>query len=99
MFFVILGWVLFRADSITAAGQYIGNMFGAGATGFIDATFIDCVKNSAVIFAAAVIFSFPVVSKVGELLEKKPMFKKCTCLSVYGCCVHCLNSYMYKGNI
>ena len=75
MFFVILGWVLFRADSITAAGQYIGNMFGAGATGFIDATFIDCVKNSAVIFAAAVIFSFPVVSKVGELLEKKPMFK------------------------
>ena len=24
---------------------------------------------------AAVIFSFPVVSKVGELLEKKPMFK------------------------
>ena len=47
MFFVILGWVLFRADSITAAGQYIGNMFGAGATGFIDATFIDCVKNSA----------------------------------------------------
>ena len=75
MFFVILGWVLFRADSITAAGQYIGNMFGAGATGFIDATFIDCVKNSAVIFAAAVIFSFPVVSKVGEVLEKKPMFK------------------------
>lgn len=75
MFFVILGWVLFRADSITAAGQYIGNMFGAGATSFIDATFIDCVKNSAVIFVAAVIFSFPVVSKVGELLEKKPMFK------------------------
>lgn len=75
MFFVIIGWVLFRADSITAAGSYMGNMFGIGATGFIDGTFIDCIKNSAVVLVAAVIFSFPVVKKVGELLESRQTLK------------------------
>ncbi len=75
MFFVILGWVLFRADSITAAVRYMGNMFGIGATGLADATFVECIKNSAVVFAAAVLFSFPVVKKVGVLLENKPVVK------------------------
>lgn len=75
MFFVIIGWVLFRADSITAAVSYIGNMFGIGAAGFVDGTFADCIKNSAVVFIAAIIFSFPVVKKAGEVLEKKPFLK------------------------
>ena len=75
MFFVILGWVLFRADSITAAVRYMGNMFGIGATGLADATFVECIKNSAVVFAAAVLFSFPVVKKIGVLLENKPVVK------------------------
>lgn len=75
MFFVILGWVLFRADSITAAAGYMGNMFGIGATGLVDATFIDCIRNSAVVFAAAILFSFPVVKKVGALLDSRPAVK------------------------
>lgn len=31
--------------------------------------------NSAVVFAAAVLFSFPVVKKIGVLLENKPVVK------------------------
>lgn len=75
MLFVIFGWVLFRADSITAALCYMGNMFGIGATGVVDATFTDCIANSAVVFAAAVFFSFPVVGRLSELLKERPGLK------------------------
>lgn len=71
MFFVILGWVLFRADNLRAAAVYLGNMFGIGATGLADATFTDCLANSAVVFAAALLLSLPVVSWVGTKLAKK----------------------------
>ena len=53
----------------------MGNKFGIGATGLVDSTFIDCISNSAVVFAAAVLFSFPVVGRVGALLSKKPAVK------------------------
>ena len=75
MFFVILGWVLFRADNLTAAWSYMGNMFGIGATGLVDSTFVDCIGNSAVVFAAALLLSFPVVGRVSTLLSGKPVVK------------------------
>lgn len=84
MFFVMLGWVIFRADSITAALRYMGNMFGIGAAGIVDGTFTDCIRNSAVILVAAVVLSFPVVGRAGELLSGKPMFKNvlaCVCMA------------------
>lgn len=37
MFFVMMGWVLFRSDSLSAALVYIRSMFGFGCKGFIDA--------------------------------------------------------------
>lgn len=62
MFFVIIGWVIFRAESLTAALKYIGNMFGIGATGFADATVLEALTNAGAVFVAAIIFSMPVVS-------------------------------------
>lgn len=69
MLFVMLGWVLFRSDSISSAISYIGNMFGIGATGFIDLTFMDSVKNSAAILVVAIIFSTPITNFVSAKIN------------------------------
>ena len=73
MLFVMLGWVLFRSDSISSAISYIGNMFGIGATGFIDLTFIDSVKNSAAILVAAIIFSTPIINFMSAKINNRKL--------------------------
>ena len=104
MFFVILGWVLFRADNLTAAWSYMGNMFGIGATGLVDSIFVDCISNSAVVFVAAVLFSFPIVGRVGTMLSKRPVIKNvvaCVCMvavfvvSVLICIKATYNPFIY----
>ena len=45
MFFVMMGWVLFRSDSLSAALVYIRSMFGFGCKGFIDAYVIQYFKQ------------------------------------------------------
>ena len=37
MLFVVLGWVLFRAENLTGAVKYVLAMFGIGASGLLDA--------------------------------------------------------------
>ena len=68
MLAVLLGFVMFRADSVTAAFSYIGGMFSFGggtadASAFLSPWMI-------VIFAAAVLFSTPVVPFVGKKLSE-----------------------------
>ncbi len=75
MFFVILGWVVFRAESISGAIGYIGKMFGIGASGFVDGTFLEALANGGAIFVAAVIFSMPVVSWMDNRLKLKPVIR------------------------
>lgn len=45
MFFVMMGWVLFRSDSLSAALVYICSMFGFGCKGFMDAYVIQYFKQ------------------------------------------------------
>ncbi len=64
MLFVILGWVIFRADSLTDAWNYIGVMFGAGANGLADIFVAKDVCNSWIYLLAAVLFSTPIASVI-----------------------------------
>lgn len=62
MLFVILGWVLFRADSVSSAFCYIKAMFGINAGGLWDSGALAYLKQNAVYFAAAILFSCPLFS-------------------------------------
>lgn len=68
---VILLWVIFRASSISAAGAYIGTMFGIGANGFTDPTFWDYLRNTWVVLVLALIGSTPVMKKIMQALEQR----------------------------
>jgi D-alanyl-lipoteichoic acid acyltransferase DltB (MBOAT superfamily) len=61
LFFVIIGWVLFRSESFPVVFRYLGAMFGLGHGGLIDETFTQCFSNSKWIFVAGILLSTPIV--------------------------------------
>ena len=66
LFFVVIGWVIFRATSLPEAAVYIGNLFGSGGS-VIDGQAVFYLKENAVFFVLAALFSMP----VGQWVEKK----------------------------
>lgn len=68
LFFINLNWVIFRAANLREAGNYIACMFGFRSTGFwSDYTYM-FLKEYAVYFIAAAIFSIPVARKMNKFL-------------------------------
>lgn len=63
---VMVCWVIFRADSIGAAGQYLGNMFGIGAAGGMDEVFLFYMGNFKVWLLVSVIGCMPWTKKLQE---------------------------------
>jgi hypothetical protein len=61
LFFVILGWVLFRVESLPMAAQYAGAMFGVGSEGLIDETFWYYFSNGKWILLAGIVLSTPII--------------------------------------
>jgi alginate O-acetyltransferase complex protein AlgI len=59
LFFVVIGWVIFRSDNISIAVNYIKTMFGIGANGIIDDQFILYLSEFKFYFIAAALFSVP----------------------------------------
>lgn len=70
---VVVLWVIFRADDLGAAVVYLGNMFGVGASGFVDAAFIQYLKGTWPVFVVAIIGCTPVIKKLFQQLERKKL--------------------------
>jgi len=65
LLFVIMGWVIFRASSLSEAFYYIGCMFSSGTTGNM---FLFYLREYAVYFILAIIASVPVVPAIKKRL-------------------------------
>lgn len=62
MFFVIIGWVLFRSDTLGYAWQYLRSMFGIGGNRFIDdKTFFE-FREIFVVLIVGIMTSIPWIS-------------------------------------
>ncbi|EST12697.1 MBOAT family O-acyltransferase [Sporolactobacillus laevolacticus] len=66
LFVIVIGWVIFRANNLQAAGKYIGSMFGSG--GFWSDTAFMFVKEFAVFFIIALILCAPVARRVNRIV-------------------------------
>ena len=64
LLFVMLGWVLFRANNLTEAFRYIGVMFGVGSSGLYDSDFLMYISNFKFYLIAGVLASFPILKKI-----------------------------------
>lgn len=70
MFFVMMGWVLFRSDSLSAALVYIRSMFGFGCKGFMDAYVIQYFKQYILYFIMGIFCCFPIFKNHDRIFKK-----------------------------
>ncbi|MCR5743769.1 MAG: MBOAT family protein [Lachnospiraceae bacterium] len=94
---VIIGWVIFSADSLGAAGVTVASMFGFAANGFVDKVGVYYLLTGGILIVIGVFFSMPVVGTIQKKLKKS--MAGCTFLYIFAmalfvCCV----IYLVTGN-
>ena len=70
MIFVIIGWVIFSADSVPQILTALSSMFGFAENGFVDGTALYLLKSNAVLLLAAAFFSLPLLKKPLKRLKE-----------------------------
>ena len=65
---VMLGWVLFRSDSIAEAGAYLLRLFGIGGQGVLDATARLYLHDNLLLIVAACLGSTPLIKRIADRL-------------------------------
>ena len=71
MFIVIICWVLFRADTVGIAFEYVGKMFGMNGVKLIDSIFIYYFNNMWIYIVLGIIFSFPTVRYISDIMKSR----------------------------
>ena len=72
---VILLWVVFRADSLTLAVRYIGQMFGTGGALWDEAA-VSAFSGSILVLLAAAVLSTPVWKQLADRLRLSELTRK-----------------------
>lgn len=72
---VMICWVIFRADSIGAAGNYLRTMFGFGASGSMDEKFLFYIGNFKVWLVVSVIGCIPWAAKLQKHFGENPLWQ------------------------
>ena len=70
MFFVIIGWVLFRAESLSDAWTYLKSMFGMCGNTLSDGLFTGYLKQSAILLVIGIVLCTPLFRYLKKKTEK-----------------------------
>ena len=65
-FFVTVGWIVFRSETISDAGVYIRSVFGLNGNPFSDGLFAGWLSQSAILLIVGAILCTPVVKLIPE---------------------------------
>ena len=93
MLIVMLGWVFFRADTITYAWDYIKNLFGQAGTKLYDYDSIYYFWQKIDVYILALICSLPVLPFISKKLKNKTvvgiynMVTQIACVLLFVVCV------------
>ena len=80
MLAVLFGWVLFRAETLPLVLSYCKAMFGGNVTG--DTTALLFLGQKAAFYAAAILFSAPVVPHLTKALNKLRTQNRTACIPI-----------------
>ncbi|MDD6275702.1 MAG: MBOAT family protein, partial [Clostridia bacterium] len=69
IFFVVIGWVIFRSENITQAYEYIKAMFGIGVSGFSDGSAKMYFSYYKAYIIAGILNSFPIMTFVKSKIK------------------------------
>lgn len=101
MILVMLGWVLFFSPTLGSALTWIGNMFGQGATGFMDSQALYLIMRNWLFWVAGIIGSTPFMHLLGKRLvfnEERPhtVLAGCLMAGLFVLCVAYLVTESYN---
>lgn len=101
MILVMLGWVLFFSRHLEAHFTRIGNMFGQGATGFMDSQALYLIMRNWLFWVAGIIGSTPFMHLLGKRLvfdEERPhtVLAGCLMTGLFVLCVAYLVTESYN---
>ncbi len=71
MFFVTIGWVIFRSENLVYAGNYLKCMFGFGRAGFFSDYAFMYLKEYGIFFVAGILFCMPLGKRMNYLIAEK----------------------------
>ncbi|WP_294344577.1 MBOAT family O-acyltransferase [uncultured Clostridium sp.] len=71
---VIIGWVIFRSNTISEAGMYLKSMIGIGANGLVDNVTIMYIKENIIFFITGILFSMPVIDYITKKIKRKKIY-------------------------
>lgn len=101
MVFVCLGWLVFRAESLSDALAYFKTMLGIGTT-MVDDTFLFYTDNYLVLLLAAAVFAVPVAPWLRKKTDRLSKAPKTVCDVAYTVMLLALFlvsiSYIVKGS-
>ncbi len=73
MFFVVQGWVMFRAESLSDALRYMGCQFGLNGNSMTDGSTAAWLTQNAVLLGVGLILSAPLLQKLCKKAQGKPL--------------------------
>ena len=74
-FFVVIGWVVFRSDSLHEAYVHIKIMFGLSGSGLCDGAFSGWLSQNSVLFIVGILLCTPVFKLLFERTKEMLFFK------------------------
>jgi alginate O-acetyltransferase complex protein AlgI len=94
---VVLGFVLFNAESLSQAAGDIAGMFGFGGVPLISSQTVYYLRSYGVLLAAAVIGSTPLIRNIGLRLSEKPAGAVLECVLLILLLLVC-SAYLVDGS-
>ena len=91
MLVVMLAWVIFRADTVSAGIIFIGNMVGIGAEGLADAMFFEWVRSGALVIVGSAFLSAPVFPYLRKTIARKSPTLECALRAILCLMIFCLS--------
>lgn len=70
LFFVIIGWVLFRSETLGSAGMYYSSMFGLSGNPVFDGSFIEYLRQNLPYLVLGISFSTPIARTISGRIRQ-----------------------------
>jgi D-alanyl-lipoteichoic acid acyltransferase DltB (MBOAT superfamily) len=84
MLFVVLGWVLFRAETLSGAWTYLKSMFGLSGNALSDGMFTGYFKQSVILLAIGIVLCTPLFRWLKKKTEKSVLAGIVTTVGLIG---------------
>ena len=97
MFFVIIGWVIFRSENVYVALNYIKSMFGIGNIILFNDVFLSYIRQFFIYFVVGIIASLPILKIAKRKLKNNIITNIIYILFVIIIFIICI-SFIVKGS-